>query len=186
MTYLRPLFLLLFVSVSLLSPTIVCAKSFTVESAKIYSKDDVYYLDAQFTFPLSKSALRAINNGVALYIDIAVTIYDDNNWWLDDKIAQINQVYKIEYFELAKLYQVTNENTHEQSNFLFLGTAINSITELEALPLIDKVLLDKTQNYYAKVQTDLLISKLPLPLIPLAMVASEWEHQSLKHLLVLK
>ncbi len=186
MTFLRPHYVCFLALLTLLITPLSYAESFTVEAANIHLKNDVYYLDAQFTFPLSASALNAIDNGVALYIDIAVNIYDNNNWWLDDNITQINQVYKVEYFELAKLYQITNLNTQEQNNFLFLSTAIDSIAQLTALPLIDKVLLDEKESYYAKVQTDLLISKLPLPLIPLAMVASEWEHESLKHLLVLK
>jgi len=175
-----------FVSALLSISMFANAERFAVDEINVHLDDDVYYLDASLSLPLSSAALEAIKNGVPLFIALEVGIYAQRNWWLDNAIAKINQVFKVEYFELAKLYQTTNINTQEQNNFLSLSSALSSIGFIENLPLIDKVLLDENKSYYSAVQVDLLIKKLPLPLIPVALVFKEWEHQSLTHQLALK
>ncbi len=167
-------FLLFFATASAYSAESV----FSVEQAKISLQNDVYYLDAGLSLPIKPAPLAAIKNGVPIYIEIDIGIYEKSDWWFDDKLASINQRYKIEYFELARLYQLTNLNTQKKYTYPFLGAVLLKLGTIKHLPLVDKVLLKDNKRYYAEIKVDLLISKLPLPLIPMALVGKKWEQAS--------
>jgi ABC-type antimicrobial peptide transport system permease subunit len=122
--------------------------------------------------------LEALKNGVPLYFEIAINIRKKNQWWIDSSVSKLSQVYKVQYFELAKLYQLSNLNTEQQSNFLFFGSVLLEIGNITHFPLVDTVLLTEGKEYYAEVIVDLILSKLPLPLIPIAFTGSDWEHKS--------
>lgn len=157
---------------------LVHADEFTVEQLRLYESDNIYYVDASLSLKLKDAALEALENGVPLYIETNIEVLKENSWFPDSSVSSLNQTYKIQYFELAKLYQLTNLNTKKQSNFLFLGAVLLEMGNLVRFPLIDKVLLAKDEKYYLEVKIDLLMSKLPLPLIPIALVSGDWEHES--------
>lgn len=162
------------------------AREFSVDSLNLYEEDNIYYMDANLTLKLKEAALEALRNGVAIYLEVSVDVLKKNRWFIDGAISKLSQRYKIEYFELAKLYQLTNLNTKKQDNYLFLGSVLLEIGNFKHYPVLDKVLLQKDEEYYLEVEVDLLTSKLPLPLIPIALVDSDWEHESSVYRLSIK
>ena len=91
---------LFFVSALLSISLFANAERFAVDEINVHLDDDVYYLDASLSLPLSSAALEAIKNGVPLFIALEVGIYAQSNWWLDNAIAKINQVFKVNTLNL--------------------------------------------------------------------------------------
>ncbi|RLA06883.1 MAG: hypothetical protein DRQ51_07890 [Gammaproteobacteria bacterium] len=145
----------------------VQSADFKIQKTKIYLKKEVYYLSTNFKIPHKKAPIAALKNGAALSALISIDMYKNRVLWRDKHILNLKQEYKIQYYNLANLFQLTNINTNKKTNFSKLRDVFAFIGTLRDLPLIDKILLLDSKNgikneYYGFLSVLVSIENMPL------------------------
>lgn len=147
---------------------------FSIQSLETLMQNRVYLLNANFHYQFSKEAIEALEHGVPLLILVDIEILTPRWYWADKSIAELEQGYLLLYHALSENYVVHNLNSGTQNNFISLKLALNSLSRIKELPILDANLLDPAKNYYLRVRTHLDIESLPAPMRPLAYISSDW------------
>ena len=154
--------------------------SFEIRSATSQLNDGVYYATARIDYRLSNDALEALDNGVALTVQLQIELRRQRRFWLDSDIATLNQDYTLSFQPLSDRYVVKNLNSGEQDSFATLFSALNNMGRITDLPIIDAALLDPDSNYDIALRAVLDQNTLPGPLRLIAFwssgfrLASDW------------
>jgi len=151
------------------------ATGFSIQSLETLMKNRVYLLNANFHYNFSKEAIEALQHGVPLLILVNIEILSPRWYWTDLGIAELEQGYLLLYHALSESYVVNNLNSGTQTNFISLSRAINYLSRIKELPILDANLLDANKNYYLRVRAHLDIESLPAPMQPLAYISSDWQ-----------
>jgi len=154
------------------------AEGFRILAAETKVKDHVIQLDANMDLKFSADALEALRSGVPLIVLINIEVLKDRNWWWDKTVAELEQGYLLLYHALSEKYIIHNLNSGAQQNYISLNTALYSLSNIRGFPLIDINLLEKGDNYYARLRTYLDIESLPAPMRPIAYISSQWQLES--------
>jgi len=154
------------------------ATGFSIQSLETLMKNRVYLLNANFHYNFSKDAIEALQHGVPLLILVNIEILSPRWYWTDLGIAELEQGYLLLYHALSESYVVNNLNSGTQTNFISLSRAINFLSRIKELPILDANLLDANKDYYLRVRTHLDIESLPAPMQPLAYISSDWQLSS--------
>jgi len=152
--------------------------SFSIQSLETLMHNRVYLLNANFSYQFSQEAIEALEHGVPLLILVDIEILTPRWYWADKTIAELEQGYLLIYHALSESYVVNNLNSGTQTNFLHLKQALNSLSQIQELPILDANLLKEDKDYYLRVRTHLDIESLPAPMRPLAYISSDWSLSS--------
>ena len=159
-------------------PAISHAEGFKILAAETKLKEHVFHLDANMDLKFSDDALEALRSGVPLIVLVNIEVQKSRSWWWDKTIAKLEQGYLLLYHALSEKYIIHNLNSGAQQNFISLNTALYSLSNIRDLPLIDKNLLEKDDEYYVRLRTYLDIESLPAPMRPIAYISSQWQLDS--------
>ena len=154
------------------------AGGFNIISAETTLNKNVYQLNAKIDLNFSDDALEALRSGVPLIILVNIEVQKDRDWWWDKTVAELEQGYLLLYHALSEKYIIHNLNSGAQKNYISLGAALHSLSNIREFPLIDKNLLDEEDKYYARIRTYLDIESLPAPMRPIAYISSQWQLES--------
>ena len=145
---------------------IVEAKSepFEVRSATTELRDGVYFASARINYRLSEEALDALQNGIALNIQLQIEVSRVRRFWPDQKSAALKQDYQLSYQPLSERYVVKNLNSGVQSSFATLFSALSNMGRVTELPVIDATLLEPGAKYEFSIRAVLDQNTLPRPL----------------------
>jgi len=151
------------------------AAAFKVSSLTTQSADGVYYLNADLDLKLNQEARNALAHGIALTFVVNIKVERKRSWWIWDKTAaELNERYRLSYRPLAERYRLDNLNSGLNEEYSTLEEALNSISHIHKLPLIDASLLDQHARYYLMLRVVLDTHELPGPLKLLAAVMPGW------------
>lgn len=156
----------------------VLADGFVVREAHTDLVEEVYQLDAQIDYKLSDTVLDALENGVPITIEIRIEVYRPREYLWKEEIASLRQRYRLEYHALSQQYLVTNLNTRAQQGYPSRSAAIEAVGTITDLPMLDRRLLKRDENYKARLRASLDIEALPAPLRLLAYLSSDWRVSS--------
>lgn len=137
------------------------AQEFTVRSATLTPVQGVYQLNARLSFTLPDGARQAIQDGVALTLNVQLEVHRARRWWLDDTVATLAQHYEVVYHALSENFLLRNVNSGEQRAFESLDAALESLSEIRDLPALDQSLLDPNESYEARVRGLIDVRTLP-------------------------
>ena len=151
---------------------------FSIQSLETLMQDRVYLLNANFNYQFSKEAIEALEHGVPLLILVDIEILTPRWYWADKTIAELEQGYLLIYHALSESYVINNLNSGTQNNFISLRQALNHLSKIKELPILDAKLLNLEKDYYLRVRTHLDIESLPAPMQPLAYISSDWQLSS--------
>jgi Domain of unknown function (DUF4390) len=151
---------------------------FDVRSASLTLVDGVQVLDARLQLVLSADALRALNSGITLTIELNLEFIRERRFWLDDAEAALTVRYELEYRPLSQRYIVRNLNSGDQDSFATLYSALNNLGRVQGLPVIDDAILDQDSNYRVRLRALLSTRKLSAPLRFLFFWHDEWDLKS--------
>lgn len=140
------------------------SKPFEVRSASSQLNDGVWFATARIDFRLSDDALEALENGVALTIQLQIEVTRVRRFWTDAKVASLKQGYVLSYQPLSERYVIKNLNSGEQNSFATLFSALNYMGRVVDLPIIDASILDDDANYEIAMRAVLDQDTLPGPL----------------------
>ena len=169
---------LLFASSGIAQDPIVREGYFEVRSASTELVDGVHLLDSRLQLVLSSEALEALNNGVALTIELQMQLLRQRRFYLDALDAELEVRFELEYRPLSQRYIVRNLNSGDQDSFATLYSALNNLGRITSLPVIDDALLAQDRNYRVRVRAMLQTQQYPAPLRLLFFWRSQWQLQS--------
>lgn len=162
------LFLLLF-----LFSELVGADDFStlVNKVKLKKKDAGYKLNANIDFNLSPTAKEALQKGIALSWRVIVKVQQKGSLW-DTTIQEIELSYRIRKHALLHLYSVKQSTSLRM--FSTLTAAMNSMSKIRKLAIIDLQSLQSDASYQVAVKVQFNREALPVPLRPISYFNSQW------------
>lgn len=150
------------------------APGFYVREAHTWVVDDVYQLRARIDYVLSKPVSDALVNGLPLVVELQVQVVHEYLGVWDQSVASLTQQYQLQYHALTRQYLVRNLNSSEQRSYPTEQAALDALGDVDALPLLDRRLLNDGVRYDGRVRARLDIEALPTPLLLAAYLDSDW------------
>jgi hypothetical protein len=151
---------------------------FEVRSASTELVGGVYMLDARLQLVLSSEALKALNSGVPLTIELQMQVIRSRRFYLDALDAELAFRFELEYRPISQRYIVRNLNTGNQDSFATLYSALNNLGRVQRLPVIDETLLVPDRDYRVRLRALLATEQYSAPLRLLFFWRDEWQLKS--------
>jgi hypothetical protein len=123
--------------------------------------EGVYELDAKLDLTLPDGARKAVESGLTLRLTYEVSVNRVRRYMPDAGIAALEQRYEVSYHALSQRYLVKNLNTGEQQDFGSLQGALDRITELRGLPVLDTSLVSDGPVYEGRIRAVLGMNTAP-------------------------
>ena len=154
------------------------AKIINIKSTHTYIENNIYYLDALFNFELTEEAGKALRHGIALEIHTDFQLRLKREWLWDKTIIEKKIIYKLEHRPLTNNFLAINLNTGLRNSYSNLDAALNYITTASKIKLFDQNILQKNNQYLARIKIFLDTESLPPPLRPQAYFSPKWDMSS--------
>ena len=151
---------------------------FEVRSASTELVDGVYVLDARLQLVLSSEALKALNSGVPLTIELQMQVIRSRRFYLDALDAELAFRFELEYRPIRQRYIARNPTTGNQDSFATLYSALNNLGRVQRLPVIDETLLVPDRDYRVRLRALLATEQYSAPLRLLFFWRDEWQLKS--------
>ncbi len=166
----------LFISFSWLftGPGIAAEYGFQVKSAELVREQNEYVLNADIDYRFSERAIEGLKHGVPLTLVVAVKVYRNRALIWDERVVSVMLRYRIRFHALAKVYQVLNDSSGVQRNFVSLPDAVDALGRIRGMSIIKAGRINSDDQYEVSIKADLDIEALPLPLRPVAYVMPQW------------
>jgi Domain of unknown function (DUF4390) len=148
--------------------------SLIVRDAELKLGGNVYELDANVVIDLAEEARQAIDGGLTMRLDYEIAISRIRNYLPDDGIASLVQSYELNYHALSQRYLLRNLNTSEQFDFGSLRAALDRLSEIRSLPVIDSNLLPAGAEYNVRLRAVLDMGGTPAALQWLLFWTEDW------------
>ncbi len=150
--------LMCFLATAAVAPAAMADTEVRVRSASLSLDQDVYDLDARIEITLPEDARKAIEAGLTMRLDYEIELNRVRNYWPDAGVAQIVQSYELSYHALSQRYLLRNLNSGEQQDYGTLQGALDRLSEIHALPVVDAALVQPNRTYEAAVRAVLELS----------------------------
>jgi len=165
-------------SIAMAQDPVERAGYFEVRSAATELVGGVHMLDARLQLVLSSEALKALNSGVPLTIELQVQVIRSRRFYLDALDAELAFRFELEYRPISQRYIVRNLNSGDQDSFATLYSALNSLGRVQRLPMIDESLLVSGRDYRVGLRALLATEQYSAPLRLLFFWRDEWQLKS--------
>jgi hypothetical protein len=153
-------------------------RPFEIRSAFVEPSQHVYVLNARLDFELPEGAQLAIQDGVPLTLALDIVVNRQRRIWFDDTVASLEQRYEVVYHALSERYLVRNVNSGEQASYDTLASALESLTHIERLPVLDQSLISPQLRYEVSLRAWLDVHNIPEPLRFILFWVSDWRQQT--------
>jgi hypothetical protein len=150
-----------------------CAEGISVHSAEVSAMDDGYYLSADFDLDLTPSLEEALTHGVPLTFLLSFDIIQPRWYWFDRTIVDIQQERRLSYNPLTRVYRFSIGSLY--LNFNSLDEALQALKRFNRTRIADLSRMKKGENYEARLQLKLDVSRLPKPFQVDAISSNDWK-----------
>ena len=151
---------------------------FSIDDITSEFKEGVYHLNARLDLQLGDEMRETLRNGVPLVFVLELEVLEPRFKWLNREVAHVEQRYELRYLALSQHYMLTNLNTGIQLAFHNLAFALNKLSYIENLPLLDADVIEGRDDVLARLRIRLDVGKLPLPLKIRAYTSQNWHTTS--------
>lgn len=114
---------------------------FEIRNAFAQPVDGVWQLTAIIDLSLSRAALDALAEGIPLTLVLDIVVTRERRFLPDEDVAELVQRWRLEYDALSERYVVVNLNSRAQATYPSLDEALEDLSRIDGLPLIDEDLL---------------------------------------------
>jgi len=149
-----------------------------VVGASVTLDEGVYVLDADLEIDLPGGARRAIDAGLTLRLRYEFEMDRIRRYLPDPDVATLVQSYELSYHALSQRYLLRNLNTGEQHDFGGLDAALDRLSSVRGLPLIDATMLEIGPTYEMRVRAALTLRSAPDTLSWLLFWTDDWSATS--------
>ncbi len=160
----------------LLTAPVAQADGIEVRRAGLVTNEESYYLEADFEFALNATLEDALNKGVPLYFLLEFEVIRPRWYWLNEKILNTQQQYRLSYNALTRQYRLGVGSLFQ--NFGALSEALDFLSRVRRRQKIEHGVLNKGNTYTAGVRMRLDVSQLPKPFQLNALASRDWNFGS--------
>ena len=151
---------------------------FEVRSADLDLRDGVYHLNARMELPVSDAVRRGLAEGVPLTVELHLDIERVRQLLPNSRVAELTQHYHLQYNAVSAHYILRNDNSGQQESLPTLDAAIEQLSEVHGLPVLDKALLTPDRRYEANVRAKVDYGTVPFSLRVLMFWVSDWHRET--------
>jgi hypothetical protein len=180
-TELRTFLILSIIACLFLFPNSLYAElndGFIVKNAELNADEREYSINADLQFNFSKEALKALEHGIVLQIDIEIQAKLSRKWLWDKTIRETVLSQKLERQPLSDQYLVTDLNTGIKRHFQLMEHALEFMGAIVNHPLFELTTLKQGKTYSAQIRARLNTESLPTPLRLSAYLDADWQLSS--------
>ena len=151
---------------------------FEVRSADLDLKDGVYHLNARLDLPAGDAVRRGLALGVPLALELDLDIERVRQLLPNARVAELTQRYHLQYNAVSARYVLRNDNSGQQESLGTLDEALEQLSEVRGVPVLDKSLLTLDRRYEASVRAKIDYGTVPFSLRVLMFWVNEWHRES--------
>jgi hypothetical protein len=151
---------------------------FEVRSADLELKDGVYHLNARIDLPVGDAVRRGLAEGVPLSLTLEIDIERVRQLLPNSRVAELSQHYRLQYNAVSTRYILRNDNSGQQESSGSVDAAIEQLSEVHGLPVLDKSLVTPERRYEANVRARIDYGSVPFSLRLLMFWVNEWHRES--------
>src|ERR1700722_14699532 len=151
---------------------------FEVRSADLQLKDGVYHLNAHLDLPVSDVVRRGLAEGVPLAMDLDLDIERVRQLLPNSRVAELTQRYHLQYNAVSARYILRNDNSGQQESLSTVESAIEQLSEVRSLPVLDKALISADRRYEANVRAKVDYGSVPFTLRVVMFWVNDWHRES--------
>jgi hypothetical protein len=151
---------------------------FEVRSADLELAGGVYHLNARMELPISDAVRRGLSEGVPLILEVDLDVERVRQLLPNSRVAELAQRYDLQYNAVSARYILRNENSGQQQSLPTIDAALEELSEVRSLPVLDKALLSPDRRYEASVRARLDYGRVPFTLRMLMFWVNEWHRES--------
>jgi hypothetical protein len=151
---------------------------FEVRSADLELAGGVYHLNARIDMPVSDAVRRGLSEGVPLTLEVDLDVERVRQLLPNSRVAELTQRYDLQYNAVSARYILRNENSGQQQSLPTIDAALEQLSEVRSLPVLDKALLQADRRYEASVRAKIDYGRVPFTLRMLMFWVNEWHRES--------
>jgi hypothetical protein len=151
---------------------------FEVRSADLQLKEGVYHLNAHMDLPVSDAVRRGLAEGVPLTIELHLDIERVRQLLPNSRVAELTQRYHLQYNAVSAHYILRNDNSGQQESLGTVDSAIERLSEVRGLPVLDKALITPDRRYEASVRAKIDYGSVPFSLRLVMFWVNDWHRES--------
>jgi Domain of unknown function (DUF4390) len=151
---------------------------FEVRSADLQLKDGVYHLNAHVDLPVSDAVRRGLAEGVPLTMELDLDIERVRQLLPNSRVAELTQRYHLQYNAVSARFILRNENSGQQQSLSTIEAAIEQLSDVRWLPVLDKALITADRRYEANVRAKIDYANVPFSLRVLMFWVNDWHRES--------
>ncbi len=151
---------------------------FEVRSADLQLQDGVYHLNAHLDLPVSDAVRRGLAEGVPLAVELDLDIERVRQLLPNSRVAELTQRYHLQYNAVSARYVLRNDNSGQQQSLSTVDAAIEQLSEVRGLPVLDKALLSVGRRYEANVRAKVDYGSVPFSLRVVMFWVNDWHRES--------
>jgi len=151
---------------------------FEVRSADLQLKDGVYHLNAHMDLPVSDAVRRGLAEGVPLTIELDLDIERVRQLLPNSRVAELTQRYHLQYNAVSARYILRNDNSGQQQSLSTVDSALEQLSEVRGLPVLDKALISGDRRYEASVRAKVDYGSVPFTLRVVMFWVNDWHRES--------
>jgi hypothetical protein len=151
---------------------------FEVRSADLEISDGVYHLNAHLDLPVSEAVRRGLAEGVPLSVELDIDIERVRQLLPNARVAELIQRYHLQYNAVSARYILRNDNSGQQESLGSVDSAIERLSDVRSLPVLDKALIAGDRRYEANVRARIDYGTVPFTMRLLMFWVSDWHRES--------
>ena len=151
---------------------------FEVRSAALELKDGVYHMNVRLDLPVSDAVRRGLSEGVPIGLELDLDIERVRQLLPNSRVAELTQHYHLQYNAVSERYVLRNDNSGQQESLGTIEGALEVLSEVRDLPVLDKSLIQADRRYEASVRAKLDYGTVPFTLRLMMFWVSDWHRES--------
>ena len=151
---------------------------FEIRSADLQLKEGVYHLNARLELPVSEAVRHGLGDGVPLSLELDLDIERVRQLVPNSRIAELTQRYHLQYNAVSARYILRNDNSGQQESFDTVESALERLSEIHGVPVLDQALIAADRRYEASVRAKIDYGTVPFSLRVLMFWVNEWHRES--------
>ncbi len=163
-----------------LAPRALRAASDTIEVLRAWfepsPENDAWMLASDIAVPLPAKLSEALKGGVPMYFVAEFELNRGRWYWLDERIAQSSQTYRLSYHALTRQYRVTLNGLAQ--HYGSLDEALRGLGTVRGWRVVEIDQLKPGTAYEAQVRMRLDTGQLPKPFQVTVLTNRDWTLQA--------
>jgi hypothetical protein len=129
-------------------------------------------------FEVRSADLELKAEGVPLALELDLDIERVRQLLPNSRVAELTQHYHLQYNAVSARYTLRNDNSGQQESLGTVDAAIDQLSDIRGLPVLDKSLVAADRRYEASVRARIDYGTVPFSVRMLMFWVNEWHRES--------